>query len=205
MHNIPTNMDDVIDSRDVIGRIEELEEIAVNWVVAWSIPGCLPDCEPATFTDWDDARDYLRESLERFADEDYESAPDRAAQFTSAIETLDELGEEGAEYSDIAGGLHFWITRGDGLPENPEEAKELQALRALAQEASAYAEDWEYGETLVRDSYFKEYAMEFADDIGAVNWEASWPNTCIDWDQAARELQIDYSAVEFDGVTYWIR
>ena len=32
-----------------------------------------------------------------------------------------------------------------------------------------------------------------------------WPNTCIDWDQAAGELKMDYSAVDFDGVTYWIR
>lgn len=35
--------------------------------------------------------------------------------------------------------------------------------------------------------------------------DASWPNTCIDWDEAARELQYDYFTVEFDGITYWIR
>jgi hypothetical protein len=29
--------------------------------------------------------------------------------------------------------------------------------------------------------------------------------SCIDWDQAARELQVDYFDVDFDGVTYWIR
>jgi hypothetical protein len=58
---------------------------------------------------------------------------------------------------------------------------------------------------MIRDSYFKEYAQEFAEDIGAINKNASWPNTCIDWDQAARELQMDYTSVNFDGVTYWIR
>jgi hypothetical protein len=28
---------------------------------------------------------------------------------------------------------------------------------------------------------------------------------CIDWNEAASELQMDYTAVEFDGVTYWVR
>ena len=85
------------------------------------------------------------------------------------------------------------------------DADELRILKALADEASGYAADWPHGETLIRDSYFKDYAMELADDIGAIDNNASWPLTCIDWDQAARELQMDYSAVDFDGVTYWIR
>lgn len=29
--------------------------------------------------------------------------------------------------------------------------------------------------------------------IRAINKNASWPNTCIDWEQAARELMCDYS------------
>lgn len=32
-----------------------------------------------------------------------------------------------------------------------------------------------------------------------------WPYTCIDWEHAAKELRYDYSAADFDGVTYWIR
>jgi antirestriction protein len=82
---------------------------------------------------------------------------------------------------------------------------ELEALQALATEGADYAPDWEHGETLVRDSYFKEYAQQLAEDIGAVNTDATWPNNCIDWDMAARDLRMDYSAVYFDGVTYWIR
>jgi hypothetical protein len=62
--------------------------------------------------------------------------------------------------------------------------------------------DW-YPLTLVRDSYFKEYAMELAEDL--IPAEYTWPASCIDWNQAARELQMDYSTVEFGGVTYWYR
>ena len=89
--------------------------------------------------------------------------------------------------------------------EDADEIEERAALVALAEQAEGYAADWQYGEQLIRDSYFKDYAMELAEDIGAVDANASWPNTCIDWDQAARELQMDYTSVEFAGVTYWIR
>jgi hypothetical protein len=110
------------------------------------------------------------------------------------IERIDWLGDELAEHADLY---------------NAEELAELQAelksLKALADEAEGYAADWPYGETLIRDSYFMEYAQELADSIGAIDNNASWPLTCIDWEQAARELQMDYTSVEFDGVWYWIR
>lgn len=85
------------------------------------------------------------------------------------------------------------------------ERKELAALTALADEAKDYASDWQYGEILIRDSYFEDYAQGLARDIGAINDNASWPHNCIDWEQASRELQVDYTAVDFDGVTYWTR
>ena len=86
----------------------------------------------------------------------------------------------------------------------PDDAAELAILSKLAEEAEGYADDWKYGETLIRDSYFRTYAEELAEDIGAINHEASWPNNCIDWDRACRELQMDYTSVDFDGVTYWV-
>jgi Antirestriction protein (ArdA) len=64
--------------------------------------------------------------------------------------------------------------------------------------------DW-YPSQLVRDSYFTEYARDLAEDIGAVNESAEWPNNCIDWERAGSELLMDYTSVEFDGVTYWFR
>jgi hypothetical protein len=64
--------------------------------------------------------------------------------------------------------------------------------------------DW-YPLTLIRDSYFEDYARELADDIGAIDRKAGWPNNCIDWEKAASELQTDYSTVDFEGVTYWYR
>ena len=91
-----------------------------------------------------------------------------------------------------------------------EEVAELQAeLDALLklQEQAEWASDWRHGEQLIRDSYFAEYAEELADDCGMVDRKlaSQWPYTCIDWERAARDLRMDYSSVEFDGETYWIR
>jgi hypothetical protein len=132
----PTNTDDVIDSRDIIARIEELEA-EFEAVCA-------------------DAPDSYR---------------------------TDEMAVWQADNQD-----------------------ELDALLALQNEAEGYAPDWKYGTALIRDSYFEHYAQELADDLhGKAMSDATWPFDCIDWERAARELRMDYSAAEFDGVTYWVR
>jgi len=41
--------------------------------------------------------------------------------------------------------------------------------------------------------------------MGVIDDNTRWPCHCIDWDQAARELRMDYSAIEFNGMTYWYR
>jgi hypothetical protein len=86
-----------------------------------------------------------------------------------------------------------------------DDYDELTVLRALAAEASGYASDWQYGETLIRDSYFREYAEQLAEECDLIPEGAHWPMSCIDWEAAADELQMDYTSVDFDGVTYWIR
>ncbi len=85
-----------------------------------------------------------------------------------------------------------------------DENDELAALMDLRDEADG-SPDWLHGETLIRDSYFQEFAEEFADDIGAIDRNANWPLNHIDWEGAAEALKEDYTSVEFDGVTYWIR
>lgn len=85
-----------------------------------------------------------------------------------------------------------------------DELDELTALKALAAEGESIA-DWSYGEALIRDSYFEEYAQELAEDIGAIDRNAQWPLSYIDWPAAARALRMDYTSLDFDGVTYWAR
>jgi len=78
---------------------------------------------------------------------------------------------------------------------------ELRALEAFIDEGSS---SWEDGEMLVRESYFRDYAEELASDCSDYDPRTvRWPFTCIDWEQAARELQYDYTGADFDGVTYY--
>jgi hypothetical protein len=136
MRNEISNTDDVIDSRDVIERIEELEAIA------------LP------------------------------------------IHNV-ETGEDELDPN---------VTD----DERADAVAELALLKTLAEEAEGYAPDWQYGEMLVRDSYFTDYARELLEDCGDI--PKNLPHYIeIDWDATARNIQQDYTSVEFDGVTYWIR
>jgi hypothetical protein len=136
-----SNSDDIIDSREVIQRIEELEE--------------------------------ERQELADNAEE-----------------------AEEAEDGEMARQAVIGWDKANGA--------ELSALQALAKEAEGYAADWEYGETLIRDSYFTEYAKELCKDIGAIPRDL--PSYIeIDWEATADNLRADYTSVDFDGVTYWIR
>lgn len=81
----------------------------------------------------------------------------------------------------------------------------LKTLNELDRDGADSAEDWEWGVSVIRDSYFRTYAQELADDIGAIPDRLGWPLSCIDWDQAARELQMDYTPIEVLGVTFWTR
>lgn len=149
------NTEDLIDSRDVIARIEDLES----------------------------QRAELVETFETANETWHAKTGDNHANFVAVTAARETLAA--------------W----DAM----DEAEELKTLQALAAEAEDYAADWTHGETLIRDSYFRTYAEELAEDIGAVNSEATWPNNCIDWERAARELRMDYTEVSFGGVAYLVR
>ena len=164
---------DIIDSRDVIKRIEELEEQQQTDEL---------DC-------------------------------------TCAERTDPKTGETGMEPDFMTcGTCEFqWCARCNPTPSartpcegnhlDEDEAAELKALRALAEECEGYAADWEYGEALIADSHFEDYARELAEDTGAYDPKAalSWPLNCIDWKEAAELLKQDYTSVTFGSTEYWIR
>ena len=91
-----------------------------------------------------------------------------------------------------------------------EDAAELATLTELLSDLRGnggdekWRGDW-YPVTLIRDSYFEDYAQSLAEDIGAIDANASWPNNFIDWDAAADALKQDYTTVEYEDVTYWTR
>ena len=80
-----------------------------------------------------------------------------------------------------------------------EDQAEFNSLTKLLAEVDNYD-----CETLVRDSYFAQYVQELCEDCGDV--PANLPYyIVIDWAATAENMRIDYTAFEFDGVTYWGR
>lgn len=115
-----------------------------------------------------------------------------------------ELRDERDEYNEKMGSPDAWDSVPDGEPE------ELGMLEGILSELAGYGGDEEfegdwYPLGLVADSYFQEYAQDLAEDCGMVDTSASWPMNCIDWEQAARELQMDYSYILIHDSTYWYR
>ncbi len=83
-----------------------------------------------------------------------------------------------------------------------EYGEELTALKALATQAEGYAGDWKYGCALIRDSYFNEYMDQMLEDIGDLPKDLPcYLSITVDYNA----LQMDYTSVDFDGVTYWVR
>jgi len=90
--------------------------------------------------------------------------------------------------------------------EDSDESLELDNLKALADEAAGYASDWHYGATLIRESYFTNYCRDLVQDIGDLPRELpAYIEDNIDWDGVADDLQVDYTSVDFDGITYYVR
>lgn len=115
-----------------------------------------------------------------------------------------ELRDDRDEYNEKMGSPDAWDSVPDGEPE------ELGMLEGILSELAGYGGDekfegdW-YPLILVRDSYFTEYTQNFAEECGMVDTSARWPMNCIDWEQAARKLQMDYGSIEIHGYTYWYR
>jgi hypothetical protein len=91
------------------------------------------------------------------------------------------------------------------LNPDADDVAELQILQEFAEECSGNAPDWEYGETIIADSHFEEYAQELAEDCGMVPKDLAWPCTHIDWEAAAEALKQDYACVTLEGNEFWIR
>ena len=131
------------------------------------------------------------------------SSRDDIIDVRDVIERVEELESAVEDYENPEGDL-------EAHDEHQEQLEELALLTGLLDDLKGYGgdEQWRgswYPLVLIRDSHFEDYAQELAADIGAINRDASWPNNCIDWGQAACELQQDYREVEFEGVTYWYR
>jgi hypothetical protein len=84
-----------------------------------------------------------------------------------------------------------------------DESEQLEILRSFAEEGETEFSDWNDGVTLIRDSYFKDYARDFVEEVYEIRND--FPYNCIDWQEVADEMQLDYTEIDFNGIIYWGR
>lgn len=128
------------------------------------------------------------------ATEEAEAAHDEAEE--------DEAEDAEADHASALAALNDWDS------DNGEELRELAELIEELRGAGGGDHQWEgdwFPSELIAEDDFEEYAEELADSIGAVPSDASWPLTCIDWKEAAKQLAQDYSEVEYQGTVYYWR
>jgi hypothetical protein len=168
---------DVVDSRDVIERIEELTGYR------------------------DDAQTAAEEHNTKLAElEQQLTAAETDEDRERLTQEIEDNGPKQEQVFSLDGDRQYWAS--DEYQD--EEEEELHELLELAEEGEG-SPDWSYGETLIADSYFTEYAQQLAEDIGAISKESQWPNNHIDWEAAADALQQDYMCVSWGDQEYWIR
>lgn len=129
---------------------------------------------------------------------------DNTEDIIDSRDVMARIEELEAERAEFGGGNGENPNANAWAEAHPEDAKELLNLQAFADDLKGYG-DFEHGEALIRESYFETYAQQLAEDIGALKDANSWPLTCIDWERATRELRMDYTQADLDGVTYLMR
>lgn len=136
--------DNLIDSRDLVSRFEELRDERE------ALADALKEAEQA-----------LKDAAEALQGEDEPSDPAEA--LTNANAAASELPEAKA-LETAKKELAEW---------DEENEEELYALQAINEEGEDFP-DWSHGCTLIREDYFPEYAEELAKDIGAIGDNADW-------------------------------
>lgn len=167
------NSQDVIDSRDIVDRIEELE-------IELQSVECGACGDTGGHTEHEDTPEQ-------------ENVPCEACKGVGSFDltVMDANAREAA---------------GKDCQALTDEHEELLRLRALVEEIDNTAGDNSRdGVGLIRDSYFEDYARDLHEDINGRDAKSGWPYDYIDWEAASEALQQDYSVVDFDGVTYWVR
>lgn len=94
---------------------------------------------------------------------------------------------------------------------NDNNLDEFISLKELLNELKGYGgdEEWRgdwYPITLISEYEFSDYCRELLEDCGEIPTGLPWYiESNINWDGVADDIKIDYSEVEYNGLTYYYR
>ena len=199
--------EDLIDVRDVIERVEELETERETLVSNLS-----------------DAVDDLRTAEEAAEEAEAEYQAQEADESRAEVADHYLYPSVKADFIVLAKQVAFFFVRDEANAQmssalsardaaesaledwDDENSEELKIFTALLEDLKGgggdeeWRGDW-YPSSLINDSYFETVMDELLEDIGLPKDIPSYLTIVVDYD-ALRE---DYSSVEYDGFTYWYR
>lgn len=117
---------------------------------------------------------------------------------------MDVDGMQGAERVDSRDIISVAAKLRDETPAWDVGDPEYALLAFDAEEGPGIAE-YTDGTWLIREDTFTNYARDIAEGMGAIDPDADWPLSYIDWDAAADALRLDYTDVRFLGYDYLVR
>lgn len=88
-----------------------------------------------------------------------------------------------------------------------DELETIEEINKVEEEVDNYSADsFEFGTTLIAKSDFTEFCKEDLEDCGLLPKDLPYfIENNIDWDGVADNLMVDYTEVEYLGVTYLFR
>lgn len=141
---------------------------------------------------------YYTESDTRFcvSDVEYLSEQELQEEIEAELEAIDEQ-DSSVTILDYDGIPDRFIDKGEL---DPEYFEFIEAVNNSSYDEEVFLAGLECGLSLdqIEEAYQGFYrsddvfAHELADQLGYIDRNVSWPYTCIDWEQAARDLMYDY-------------
>jgi hypothetical protein len=194
-----SNSDDTINGSQIEDRIEELQAEILPWRAKL--------CDYAGIDMREDFATH-EEACEALAEWLDEHAANRAA----GPNEVEAIEGQAIDIRALADGVPYdggvaetdLVATIEAIDVDEDVAEELRILKALAQEIEDYAGDSVRDSHIIRDSYFAEYVEELVKDIGDMP-EQIPDYIAIDWEKTADNVRVDYTEIDYDGVTYLVR
>lgn len=177
-----TNTDNIINSSDIVERYEELKDERE------SLESAIEEAKEQVETAQGNVSDMQQSYNELVASSEEEGLADAEQSLALAEEELEDA--ENA-LTDAQKELAEWIA---------DYQEEFDILDKFADELPSRRDN----EVMIHESYFTDYCQELVSDIGDLPREI--PSYIeIDWEATAENLKADYTEIDFDGETYYMR
>jgi DNA repair exonuclease SbcCD ATPase subunit len=180
-------MEDVIDTRDLQERIEELEEFQTY----------VEDIKEELAEHKDELAQFEKELEELRVEESDENLSEREREVVD--EKIERVGANIEILTEDIESLEDDLESAE-VDFGEQEQTELADLNSLKEEIP----EWHSGNQLIHESHFTDYAQQLCEDIGDVPKDL--PHYIVlDWEATAENIKADYSECTHDGETYLYR